>query len=340
MRRTVLLVAATITTATTAGLAHAQTPEDRASARTLGIDAIHLADSGDCASAIPKFEAAEKLFHAPTTLERLGECQIKVGRLVAGTENLNRVARESLPPGAPAPFVAAQAAATQLLASTTPRIGKLRIHVDGAPPDRVTVTVDGVNVPSALLDSDRPTDPGDHEIAASAPGFKRAVSAVRLGDGAQQSVSLALEADTTQGQPPPIAGGAAPPPVSTAQPPPPAPAAEPRGSSPTLAFVALGVGAAGIAVGSVFGVLALGTKSTLDGACLNKSCPQSSKSDIDSLATQALLSNVGFAVGAVGAVMGVVLLVTSHHGEKREATGPHVTPWVGLGTAGLGGSFE
>jgi len=90
---------------------HAQTPEDRASARALGVEAVHLADSGDCASAIPKFEAAERLYHAPTTLERLGECRIKVGRLVAGTEDLNRVVREVLPPNAPAPFVAAQGAA-------------------------------------------------------------------------------------------------------------------------------------------------------------------------------------------------------------------------------------
>jgi hypothetical protein len=332
-----LLTAASVATA---GVAHAQTPEDRASARTLGIDAVHLADSGDCAGAIPKFEAAEKLFHAPTTLERLGECQVKVGRLVAGTENLNRVVREALPPNAPAPFVAAQAAATQLLAATTPRIAKLRIHVDGAPPDQVTVTVDGVNVPAALFDSDRPTDPGDHEVAATAAGFKRAVSAVRLADGAQQTVSLALEPDTTVAPPPP-AGGAQVPPPSTA-PPPAAPPAEPRGSSPALAFVALGVGGAGIVVGSVFGVLALGTKSTLDGACTNKSCPASSKNDIDSLSTQAWVSNIGFAVGAVGAVAGVVLLVTSHHGsEKQEATrAPHIEPWVGLGAAGLGGTFE
>jgi hypothetical protein len=332
-----LLTAASVATA---GLAQAQTPEDRASARALGIDAVHLADSGDCAAAIPKFEAAEKLFHAPTTLERLGECQIKVGRLVAGTENLNRVVREPLPPNAPAPFVAAQAAATQLLAATTPRIAKLRLHVDGAPPDQVTVTVDGVNVPSALFDSDRPTDPGDHEVAATAPGFKRAVSAVRLADGAQQSVSLALEPDTTAAPTPPPGTVPLPPP-STA-PPPSAPPVEPRGSSPALAFVALGVGGAGIVVGSVFGVLALGTKSTLDGACPNKSCPASAKNDIDSLSTQALLSNIGFAVGAVGAVTGVVLLVTSHHGSERpEATrAPRLAPWVGLGAAGLGGTFE
>ena len=60
----------------TAGSAYAQTPspEDMAAARSLGTAGVQLADKGDCVTAIPKLDAAEKLFHAPTTLERLGEC--------------------------------------------------------------------------------------------------------------------------------------------------------------------------------------------------------------------------------------------------------------------------
>src|SRR5271170_3045450 len=58
-------------------LAHAQSPEDLAMARALGTEGVRLADAGDCAAAIPKLIDAEKLYHAPTTLERLGECEIK-----------------------------------------------------------------------------------------------------------------------------------------------------------------------------------------------------------------------------------------------------------------------
>ena len=49
--------------------------EDIAAARSLGTDGVKLADAGDCKAAIPKLQAAEKLFHAPTTADRLGECQ-------------------------------------------------------------------------------------------------------------------------------------------------------------------------------------------------------------------------------------------------------------------------
>lgn len=338
----------------TARTACGQTPEDRASARVLGTEAVRLADSGDCPSAIPKFEAAEKLYHAPTTLERLGECQIKVGHLIAGTENLNRVVHEPLPPNPPPAFVAAQTSAAQLLASTTPRIAKLRIHVEGAPPDQVTVAVDGVGVPSALLDDNRPTDPGEHDVTASAAGFRQATVRVKLADGAEQRVSLPLEADPNAVRAPsasapassaatapasPLASATAPAPP-TVTPAPTAPA-ESGSSSHTGAFVALGVGVAGIAVGSIFGGLALGTKSSLDSACTNKSCPAASKGNIDSLSTQAWVSNAGFAVGIVGAVVGIALLATSHgDGEKQAPTAAHVTPWVGPGAAGLGGTFE
>jgi hypothetical protein len=354
-----MLVVASVASA---GSARAQTPEDRAAARALGTEAVQLADAGNCAAAIPKFEAAEKLYHAPTTLERLGECQIKVGHLIAGTENLNRVVHEPLPPNAPQPFVAAQTAAAQLLAAATPRIAKLRVHVDGAPADQVAVTVDGARVPSALLDDNRPTDPGEHEVSATAPGFTKATTRVVLVDGGQQGVTLTLQVDpnarsaaattgpTAPAAPPEGAPQASNPPAAQASsvppqpgtPAPPPPAGESHGSSSTAGIVLLSIGVAGVAVGSIFGGLALGTKSKLDSACPNKGCPATSQSDIDSLSTQAWVSNIGFGVGIAGAVVGIVLLAGAHGRPEKPgvAAGTHVAPCVGPGMAGLGGTFE
>src|SRR5437899_36646 len=70
--------------------------EQIAQARVLGNEGIRLAESGDCAAAIPKLEGAEQLFHAPTTLEQLGQCLVKTGRVVAGTEALLRASHEPL----------------------------------------------------------------------------------------------------------------------------------------------------------------------------------------------------------------------------------------------------
>jgi hypothetical protein len=312
-------------------------PEDTASARALGTEGVRLAESGDCTSAIPKLEASEKLYHAPTTLERLGECEVNVGRLVAGTEALNRVVRETLPTGAPPAFVTAQQRAAQLLAATQPKIGRVRVHVAGAPLDKVTVTIDGVAVPSALFDAPRATDPGPHEVKAAAPGFRTVTSSVQLGAGADSDVSLTLEPDPNA---PPVPGEQGASTAATVNVLPPLSPSTSTAPNRIPAYVAFGIGGVGVALGSVFGIMALGTKSSLDNACPDKKmCPPSSQSDIDALSTRATVSSIGFGVGVVGLAVGVVLLVTSHAGEARTAS-VRARPWLGIGTAGVGGTFE
>jgi hypothetical protein len=336
-----------------AGSASAQAPsaEDIAAARGLGTSGVQLADGGDCAAAIPKLDAAEKLFHAPTTLERLGECEIKVGHLVVGTEDLNRVIREPLPPNAPPAFLAARQRAQGALGPAVARIGKLHIHVGGAPPDKVTVTVDDVGVPSALFDADRPTDPGAHQVKAVAAGFKTATADVSLQDGATATVSLALEPDPNSATPPASTGvaaaanppGAEAPGASSPAPASPAPAAS-SGGSKGLAIGSLVVGGVGVVVGSVFGVMALGSKSSLDSACPTKTtCPSSSQGTISALGTNATVSTIGFGVGIVGVVVGAILLATSHGSDAQPAPSTptaRLSPWLGLGAAGLEGTFQ
>ena len=263
---------------------------------------------------------------------------------MAGTETLNRVVREVLAPNAPAPFKAAQQRAQAALTAAQPKIGQLKIHVDGAPADQVTVTVDDEKVQSVLFDSNRPTDPGSHRVKASAAGFADATQSVDLPAGGSTAVTLTL---TPTAAPTPVAVPAPAPSAATPAPAPAQPAApESTGHSKTLPIVLLAVGGAGLVVGTTFGVLALGTKSSLDGACVNKVCPASSQSNINSLGTQATVSTIGFGVGVVAAALGVYFLVRSGGDESRPAAAAtsspalRVEPWVGLGSAGLGGTFQ
>jgi hypothetical protein len=322
-------------------LGQTQSPEDLAMARALGTEGVRLADAGECGSAIPKLAAAEKLYHAPTTLERLGECEIGVGKLVSGTERLNQVLREPLPPGAPPAFQTARKRAQDALGPALARIAKLRIHVDGASADAVTVAVDGAPMPSALLDTPRPTDPGTHQITATAPGFLAASATVNVPDGGNSSASLTLALEP-QVAPPPVAQNPAPPAPSPAPPPPAAsapPPPPPQGSANVPAIVSFIAGGVGVAVGSIFGVLALGSKSTLDGECgsAKQTC---APSDVSALSTNAWVSNVGFGVGIVGAALGTYFVVTHHRPDAGGPTAAHVEPWIGLGSAGLGGTFQ
>jgi hypothetical protein len=313
--------------------------EQKAAARLLGTEGVRLAMSGDCSQAVDKLTRAEALVHAPTTAVWLGQCDIQLGHLVAGTEVLNRVVRDTLPPGAPKSWVEAKQRAQSLFDSTEPRIGKLIIAVDRPGGVVPQVTVDGNPVPSVLVGDERPTDPGAHHVVAVAPGFDPASTDVTLADGQSLRVSLQLVAQA----PPPSPQGA---PVAPGPGPQPAPATGPTSSpasSPpnrTAAYVTYGVGAAGFVVTAVFGVLALGDKSRLDSApgC-PKSCPESSQSDIDALHRDALISTIGLGVGIVGAALGTYFFVSAHSDEAPKTAKLDVRPWIGPASAGLGGTF-
>lgn len=314
---------------------------DVAAARALGQDGVKLAEAGNCGEAIDKLARAEKIFHAPTTLARLGECQVQTGKIVEGTENLNRVARESLAPGAPAAFVQAQERAKKVLAEAKPKIAKLKIAVAGPSDVAWTVKVDGEAMPLANLNTNRPMDPGEHVVEASAPGYKLARAKVTLPEGGTDSVALTLEAD-------PNAKVVTPAPSVDSTPrqrvdnnapvPPPEPTAAP---SRVPAFVALGIGVVGVGVGSVFGLMATSKKNELESACLNKACTPDQQDNIDTGKTFGNVSTVGFVVGAVGLVAGAYLLLTSGSSAKpvRSAAAlpatTKVTPFVGVDHVGL-----
>jgi hypothetical protein len=320
--------------------------ENVAAARSLGVQGIKLADSGDCKGAIELLSRAESLYHAPSILGRLGECQVLVGQIVLGTENLNRVVREELAANAPKAFRDAKERAKGVLNTALPKIARLTVKIE--PHDaKPQVTVAGAPIPPALLGVERPTDPGSHEIVVSAPGYLEQKSTVTLVEGGSQEVSLKLEKDpnVVAATPPP-----APPPstvVTTAPAQPPADTAPKK--SNTLAYVALGVGGAGLVVGGITGFLALGKKSDLKG-CVDTRCPSSQEDTLDSAKTMATVSTVGFAVGFVGVGVGVVLLLTGGGSNNAALAKPqlarhepfagvHVEPWLSNEQAGLRGTF-
>jgi hypothetical protein len=329
----------------------APTDEQKASARLLGTDGVRFAMAGDCRNAVDKLARAEAIMHAPTTALPLAKCQIQLGKIIAGTEILNRLLNEVLPTNAPEPWVEAQRQVQPLLDAATPKIGKLRIHVErpATGTGDLQVTVDGEPVPSVILDNDRATDPGPHHVAASAPGFTAAAADISLAEGQSQTVVLRLE---------PLPGGSAPasafpaamgaPPVAEV-PSSGAPAAPdvPAQSSPNRvpAYVVLGLGGAGIVVGTVFGILALGNKSSLDSDCPRgkDACPVDKQPEIDSLdsslKTNALLSTLGLAVGVVGVGIGTYLFVSARSDGGPKSAHLEVRPWIGPGSAGLRGSF-
>jgi hypothetical protein len=305
-------------------------------ARQLGNQGLELAASGDCAAAIEKLKRAEALYHAPTTLTMLGECHVSVGKLVDGVEELTRVVREDLGPKPPAAFRKAQARARQKLEAARPRLPRIRIVVEGPHVDAsMDVRIDGQVVPAATLDLDRPMDPGPHDIEVTAAGYKTATAHIVAKEGVSQSVKLTPEA-LPPAPPPPSAQQAS---AGASEP---APRAERRPPKPNYvpAYVLLGVGAAGVAVGSVLGVMTLNKASHLDDTCQPRTdCPPSAQGDINSAKTLALGSTIAFGVGVIGAGLGTYFLLEPPSTERAPTAEVSVRPWIGPGSAGLAGVF-
>ena len=307
--------------------------ENTAAARTLGIQGVQLADAGKCPEAIEKLQRAESLHHAPTILGRLGECQVNVGQVVEGTENLNAVVREPLATTAPKVFHDAQDRAQKVLTTALPKIAHLTIRI--TPADvKAAVAVAGKPVPAALLGVERPTDPGTQQVTATAEGYKPASATVTLTEGGHQDITLLLEKDPNAVAALPAATA----PVTPAAVPPPEPAAA---KNYTPAYVAYGVGAAGLLVGTVTGVLAMSKASD----CPNKVC--ATQSDLDSAKSMATVSTITFGIGIAGAAVGTILLFTANKNEASPAqakahTQPKLSlhPFVGVGSLGLSGTFQ
>jgi len=271
-----------------------------ATARALGTEGLRLAEAGNCADAVDRLTRAEKLFHAPTTLERLGECQVKLGHVVEGTESLRHVAREHLPDGSPQAFARAQARAVEALEAALPHLAKLRVEVSGAASADVVLKIDGQTVSSASIGVERAVDPGAHVIEASAAGFKNAQTRVEVGEGSSRSASLTLERDPTFQ--PPVAH-------HELEPLPPTKTTMHRVYWP--AAVAFGVAGAGVIVGSIFGITAIVDKSSLYTACGGDACSAAQRGQFNDLTAFASTSNVGFIVAGVAAVAGIVLVAVA-----------------------------
>jgi hypothetical protein len=297
---------------------------DIASARKLGFEGITQADKGNCAGAVDKLARAEKLFHAPTTLGRLGECQVQLGKVVEGTENLGRAAREELAPNAPPVFVAARARARKALAAATPKLAHAKIVVKAPPGVTPSVAIDSVPLPAANVGEDRALDPGPHLVEATAPGYVTASAAINLREGGTEEVTLTLTID------PNAAKSLAPVTTSpttpdTTKPNPATPAAE---GSPnrTLAYVVLGVGVVGVGVGTVFGLTALSKKNDLAQACPNNACRTTQQDNLDSAKSAGTISTIAFGAGAAALIVGGVLFFTASPPATTGKTGKTASP--------------
>jgi hypothetical protein len=313
-------------------LAHAEGPTaaEKASARALANEGASALKKQDFATAFEKYDKASKLMPDAVTLTLgLARAQVGLGKLVEAKEAYNTVIRTALHAGAPPAYKTAKSDAEKEMGPLDARIGNLVITVQGPTADATAVTVDGEPVPALMLGEKRPTNPGERLVRATAPGFRPAENKIVVKEGAVAEVTLALEKDGPKEPPPKIEAPSVPEPEGP----------PPMVKHPTLratAWIAAGVGVAGLAAGGVFGYLAKTKHDSLTDACPDNRCAMSQRGDIDSFKSRANLSTVSFIVGGVSAAISVPLFVLSRPSSPTAGTtAVVVTPQ----TVAVAGSF-
>jgi len=136
---------------------------------------------------------------------------------------------------------------------------------------------------------------------------------------------------------------AVPPPPTAAVVPPLIPAPAPARVSHTsdlLTKLGVGIAVTGGVVGSLTGLIAMNKKAQLARACNGSECSSQNggTADLNAARTWANVSTVAFALGGAGLVVGIIGLATGK-GEPVRRDGAELSPWIGVGAAGLHGRF-
>ena len=298
-----------------ASAGHAQQPRrtHRDAAVALGDEGLTLLDQGDYRGALAKFDAANSLVAAPTFGVRAALCLEYLGRLVEALKRYERVAAMQVDPSWPAIHTKAQEEARQRAVELRKRVARVYVILRGTDPERASIELDGRDLDYASVASAVLVDPGEHTLEVAYGGAVQR-RAFRMRERDQHQEIFVLE-QTGQDEP-----------------------QQPSSTQRTVGWVGVGLGAAGVAVGAVSGLVALGKKGDLEARCPDRVCPPDAWADNDAYYKWRNTSTLGFALGGLALGVGTLLIVTAP-GDVRESGHARVEPWVGLGSAGVRGGF-
>jgi hypothetical protein len=319
IRRTALLLTAAAMLLSSNARAQSE-PDDstRAAARSLGTQGIEAYWANDYDTASSKLDRAFKLYATATLGLWSARAREKQGQLVAAAERYREALRATGAGDAEAQQKALKEARSELDA-LQPRIPSLTVHLSNARPEEVSVTVDNAQLPSALLDESRPTDPGSHFVVA-VRGTERQQIEVRLKEKEQRQLTIQFRAQARAVAEPVQSGGealaltplSAAGPASEA-----APAAATHGttsSSPLkpLGIITMAFGGAAMATAGVTAMIANDKRAD----CPENVCAPDVKQSYDSLRT---VSTVAFYAGMGLAVGGLVMWLVAPNDDTQPA---------------------
>ncbi|MEO8900934.1 MAG: hypothetical protein ABI488_04745 [Polyangiaceae bacterium] len=293
---------------------------DSAVAQALFDQAKQLLVDGHAAEACPKLEESQRLEPRSGTLINLASCYEQLGHLASAWSKYVEAATSAKASG----NAARETVARQRAATLVPRLSKLAITLDPALKSvkGLELTRDGRVVREPEWGVALPSDPGEHEVTAKAPGyepFQTKLNVTGQGQTMTVSVPMLVAQAVTEAKPASSSrveeAGPAPSPGHSAQ--------------HTAALVVGGVGLVGLGLGTAFG---LSSKSKHDQAarsCNELACDGPGVSYGNAALRDGNLSTALMIAGGVGLAAGVTLWLTAP--KANDSASAH----VGLGFGSL-----
>lgn len=327
-------LALTLGSSTLTSTALAQEGANKAAAEALFNQGKKAFDAKDYAKACKKFDASHKLEPAVGTLLFLGECNERQGK----TASAWGAFKEASSLASRTNDEKRKAIADVRVAALEPQVSKLTVVI-AEPVEGLSIRRDGVELPEGSWGAALPIDAGEHQVDASAPGRKSWSSTVSVDDGGETyTVNVPTLAAVGGGAPLPAPSGDG----STPMVPPSGGDEGASGSSLGTALeitglTVAGLGGVGIIVGSVFGVMAMGSNDDSLAACRTEEfCTPEGVALRDDAKSQALVSTVTFIVGGALVAGGLTLFFLAPDDDDTTDVG-HLAldASVGPGQAGL-----
>jgi hypothetical protein len=304
----------------------AAAPRDPAAAEQLFREARKALAGGRTEEACEKFAESQRLDPGVGTLINLAACEEKLGKLASAWEKWQRALEGLRADDKRRPGVEKRAAALEA------RVPRLEIRLSAGAPPGTAVMRDAVELGPASLGLALPVDPGPHRVSVSAPGREPKSYELSLEEAEMKTLEV------EPGPAPAVRQPSAP--LVPAEPEP-APGPDQDTGRRTAGFVTLGVGAAGLLVGSIAGLLALQKKGEMDDDCSRRGDRlECGDAGIDAAAagnTFAAVSTVAFAVGVAGIGVGGYLVLTSDGARSVTARGACARPCAAF--LGVRGEF-
>jgi PEGA domain len=320
-----LLLVAASASAQRAERSAAQTGDYR---RTIQ-EALREYQLGNWNEALALFEAAHALQPNARTLRGMGITLYENRRYVEATRHLRAALADNRNPLTDELRRSTQEA----LARSEQFVARVALKVS---PNAAAITVDGARVPPSDTDL-LLLDPGEHEVAAAAPGYTGRSVRVQVKSGENPPLEIALEPIANESAEVGSTERYAQPDAAVIRDP-----ASNDGTALVLTVVGFAVAGVGGVVGSVTGLLAIDQGKELKRRCPGELCDPEQQSDLDDATTLAWVSNIAFGVAIAGVGTGILGLVLAGDADDEEAPAkqePEVELGLGVGRVVLRGTF-